>query len=96
MHIEKMTMLGRIMPCSQAIAVQNENGESLFFDYFCPDVRMPRVIVEYCERVVEATGVSTFVIDREVNSVRIAQEFHNKGWGLLSMLDNNEYKDLSD
>ena len=74
----------------------NENGESLFFDYFFPDVRMPRVIVEYCERVVEATGVSIFVIDREVNSVRIAQEFHNKGWKLLSMLDNNEYKGLSD
>ena len=96
MHKGKMTMLGRIMPGSQAIAVQNENGESLFFDYFFPDVRMPRVIVEYCERVEKATGVSTFVIDREVNSVRIAQEFHNKGWGLLSMLDNNEYKDLSD
>jgi hypothetical protein len=96
MHKGKMTMLGRIMPGSQAIAVQNENGESLFFEYFPPDVRMPGMIVEYCERAVEATGVSTFVIDREVNSVGIAQEFHNRDWGLLSMLDNNEYKELSD
>lgn len=96
MHKGKMTMLGRIMPGSQAIAIQNENGESLYFEYFTPDVRMPSMIVEYCERAVEATGVSTFVIDREVNSVRIAQEFHNRNWGLLSMLDNNEYKGLSD
>ena len=96
MHKGKMTMIGRIMPGSQAMAVQNENGESLFFEYFTPDVRMPRVIVEYCERVVASTEISTFVIDREVNSVRIAQEFHNRGWGLLSMLDNNEYKDLTD
>ncbi|MCI5115712.1 MAG: hypothetical protein D3912_13020, partial [Candidatus Electrothrix sp. AX1] len=37
-----------------------------------------------------------FVIDREINSVRIANEFKDRDWGLLSMLDSNEYKSLSD
>ena len=35
-----------------------------------------------------------FIIDREVNSLKIAKKFEKRGWGLLSMLDQNQYKGL--
>jgi hypothetical protein len=65
-------------------------------DYYPPDIRLPRTILDYCQRIVSTTGIELFVIDREVNSVAMAQAFEGKGWGLLSMLDKNEYKELSD
>ena len=50
------------------------------------------MIVDYCENVADATGITLFVIDREVNSVKLACEFEHKGLGLLSMLDANEHE----
>jgi hypothetical protein len=96
MHKGKITMLGRIMAGSNAIVTHNEMGQAIFMDYYPPDIRMPSMILEYCEKIVSATGIHSFVIDREINSVRMASEFDDRGWGLLSMLDSNEYKKLSD
>jgi hypothetical protein len=96
MHKGKITMLGRIMAGSQAVVAHNENGHALLVDYYPPDIRLPRMILDYCQRIVTTTGIELFVIDREVNSVAMAQAFEQKGWGLLSMLDRNEYKGLSD
>ncbi len=96
MHKGKITMLGRIMPGSNAVVSHDEQGMALFVEYFPPDMRLPNVIIEYCEKVVSMTGINLFVIDREVNSLAIASAFDSKGWGLISMLDKNEYKDLSD
>ncbi len=96
MHKGKITMLGRIMPGSQAVVAHIEDSRAIFFDYLPPDTRLPRIIIDFCTEIVELTGVRTFVIDREVNSEAIAREFAERGWGLLSMLDKNEYTDLSD
>lgn len=94
MHKGKITMLGRIMAGSQAVVAHNEGGEALYVAYHPPDIRLPHVIVNYCEKVVSATGIRIFVIDREVNSVELAREFESKQLGLLSMLDKNEYDGL--
>ena len=96
MHKGKITMLGRIMPGSNAVVGHDENGEALFLEYYPPDVRLTETIVKYCEKVVELTGTKYFVIDREVNSEAIASEFEAREWGLLCMLNKNQYKDLSD
>jgi hypothetical protein len=96
MHKGKITMLGRIMPGSNAVISHNESGEALFVEYFPPDIRLPKVISEYCNKIVSMTGIKLFVIDREINSLEVACEFESNGWGLISMLDKNEYKDLSD
>jgi len=96
MHKGKITMLGRIMAGSNAVVTHNENGHAVYFDYYPPDIRLPRVITAYCEKVVSMTGIKIFIIDREINSVAMAQAFESREWGLLSMLDKNEYKDLSD
>jgi len=96
MHKGKITMLGRIMAGSNAVVGHDENGEALFLEYYPPDARMPTTIIEYCEKVVELTGIKHFVIDREVNSEALAYAFEVRGWGLLCMLDNNQYNDLSD
>lgn len=95
LHKGKMAMLGRIMAGSQAIIAHNEAGQGLFVAYQPPDIRLVHVILEYCEHLVQATGIAVFVIDREVNSVEMARQFEGRGWGLLSMLDKNEYQDLS-
>lgn len=94
MHKGKITMLGRIMPGSQAVVCHDENGQALFFDYYPPDLRLTRVGVEYCEQIVEDIDIQHFVIDREVNSIEFAREFEARDWGLLSMLNSNEYKGL--
>ena len=96
MHKGKITMLGRIMAGSQVVAAHIEDGRAIFFDYQPPDTRLPRIIIDFCTEIVTLTGIRIFVIDREVNSVAIAREFAERGWGLLSMLDKNEYTDLSD
>ena len=96
MHKGKITMLGRIMAGSQAVVAHTDDGRAVFFDYQPPDVRLSRIIVDYCAQVVEQTGIRIFVIDREVNSEAMATAFAQRGWGLLSMLDKNEYTDLSD
>ena len=96
MHKGKITMLGRIMAGSNAVVGHDENGEALFLEYYPPDVRLTATIVDYCEKVVELMGTKHFIIDREVNSEALASEFDARGWGLLCMLDKNQYKDLSD
>ena len=53
------------------------------------------MIVDYCQQVSTATGLTVFVIDRAVNSVAMAVTFTDQGWGLLSMLDDHEHKGLS-
>jgi hypothetical protein len=95
LHKGKITMLGRIMAGSQAIIAHSAEGQGLFVTYQPPDIRLVHVIVSYCEQVVQATGIEVFVIDREVNSVDMARQFESRGWGLVSMLDTNEYQDLS-
>jgi hypothetical protein len=95
MHKGKITMLGRIMAGSQAVIAHNEAGQALFVEYHPPDRHLSQVIVEYCQKVVEATGISLFVIDRAVNSVAMACAFAKQGWGLLCMLDDNEHDGLS-
>ena len=96
MHKGKITMLGRIMAGSNAVVCHNEAGEALFFEYLPPDMRLNGVITEYCEKVSAMTGVKLFAIDREVNSEQVAREFQDRGLGLISMLDSNQYKGLSD
>ncbi len=91
MHKGKITMLGRIMAGSQAVITHSEGGEALFVAYHPPDLHLSRVIVDYCQQVAESTGIELFVIDREVNSLAMSRAFESKGWGLLSMLDRNEY-----
>lgn len=95
MHKGKITMLGRIMAGSQAVVAHDEDGRALFVEYYPPDIRMPRFILEYCLKIMDTTLVEVFVIDREVNSVEVARNFEEKGIGLLSMLDRNEYDGLS-
>jgi len=91
MHKGQITMLGRIMAGSQAIIAHNEGGQALFVRYHPPDVQMSQVIVDYCQQVALASGVSLFVIDRAVNAVALAGAFDAQGLGLLCMLDDNEY-----
>jgi hypothetical protein len=94
MHKGKITMLGRIMAGSQAIIAHNEAGHALFVAYYPPDIHVSQVIVAYCHQVALATGTSLFVIDRAVNAVAIACAFDHQGFGLLSMLDDNEHDGL--
>lgn len=95
MHKGKITMLGRIMAGSQAVIAHNQAGQAVFIEYYAPDIRMPRMIVSYCQQVSAATGITVFVIDREANSVELARCFEKSGLGLLSMLDRNEYDGLN-
>jgi hypothetical protein len=91
----KITMLGRIMAGSQAVIAHDEAGHALFVAYYPPDLHLSQVIVEYCQKVVAAIGTALFVIDRAVNSVALARAFEDQGWGLLSMLDDNEHQGLA-
>jgi len=90
MHKGKSTMLGRMMAGSQAVIAHDEAGQALFVAYYPPDLPLSQVMVAYCQQVVEATGTSLFVIDRAVNAVAMARAFDAQGFGLLSMLDDNE------
>ena len=91
MHKGKITMLGRIMAGSQAVIAHDEEGRALFVEYYPPDIHLSHVIEGYCQKVSMASGAEIFVIDREVNSVAMARAFEQRGWGLMSMLDSNEY-----
>jgi hypothetical protein len=95
MHKGKITMLGRIMAGSQAVIAHDDTGAALFVAYYPPDLHLSQVIVEYCQKVVEAIGTALFVIDRAVNAVAMARTFDDQGWGLLSMLDDNEHQGLA-
>src|SRR5215470_9483144 len=94
MHKGKITMLGRIMAGSQAVIAHDAAGQALFVAYYPPDMPLSQVIVEYCQKVALATESALFVIDRAVNAVALACAFDARGWGLLCMLDDNEYEGL--
>ena len=94
MHKGKITMLGRIMPGSQAVVTHSENGQASFVDYFQPDIHLTQVIVDYCQRAVAQTGSALFIIDRAINSVAVATEFDQHKMGLLSMLNDSDHKGL--
>ena len=94
LHKGTITMLGRIMAGSQAVIAHNEAGYALFVTYHPPDIHVSQIIVAYCQKVVLATGISLFVIDRAVNAVAMAWAFDNQGLGLLCMLDDNEHDGL--
>ena len=93
-HKGKITMLGRIMAGSQALIAHNAVGQAIFVEYHPPDRHLSQLIVAYCQKVVEATGITLFVIDRAVNSRALAGAFAQQGWGLLCMLDDNEHQGL--
>ncbi len=95
MHKGKITMLGRIMAGTQLVVAHDEQGQILFFYSYAPDYCLSHVIIEYCKEIVAASGIKVFVIDREINSLKMALEFEGRNWGLLSMLDKNEYDGLS-
>src|SRR6267378_4568992 len=95
MHKGKITMRGRIMAGSQAVIAHNEAGYAVFVAYHPPDIHLSRIIVAYCQKVVEATGSTVFVIDRAVNSLAVAVAFAKQDWGLLCMLDDNEHHGLA-
>src|SRR4030095_2034020 len=94
MHKGKITMLGRIMAGSHAVIAHNAAGQALFVAYYPPELPLSQGIVEYGQQVALATGSLLFVIDRAVNAVAIACAFDARGWGLLCMLDDNEYEGL--
>lgn len=94
MHKGKITMLGRVMPGSQAVITHNENGQATFVDYYQPDIHLTKVIVDYCQRVSSQTNGQLFIIDRAINSVAIARAFDESNLGLLSMLNDSDHKGL--
>ena len=94
MHKGLITMLGRIMPGSNAVLAHNEEGQAIGFDYYPPDIHLTHIVEEYCSNIVEVTEITNFVIDREVNSVDIARLFVEKEWDLICLLGSNEYKGL--
>ena len=96
LHKGKITMLGRVMAGTNALIAHDEKGESLFGELYAPDFHMNEFILDYCQQIVSHTGIELFVIDREINSVKIAAIFEEKKWGLLSMLDSNQYQGLED
>ena len=96
MHKGKITMLGRIMSGSNAVVSHDETGQALFVQYYSPDIHLSEPIIDYCQQIVDRTGIHVFIIDREVNSLKIAHEFEDREWGLLSMLDQNQYQGLED
>ena len=86
-----ITMLGRIMAGSQAIIAHNDGGQALFVRYYPPDVPLSQVIVDSCQQVALASGVSLFVMDRAVNAVALAGACDAQGLGVLCMRDDHEY-----
>lgn len=94
MHKGHITMLGRIMAGSKAVLAHNETGQVIGLEYHPPDIHLGQVIEDYCRNIVERTGIRRFIIDREINSVNTARLFTRRGWGLICLLDANEYKGM--
>src|SRR5438445_13814289 len=90
MHKGKITMRGRIMAGSQAVIAHNEAGYAVFLAYHPPDIHLSRIIVAYCQQVVEATGSTLFVIDRAVNSLAIAAQVAEPARGLVCLVGETE------
>lgn len=94
MHKGRITMLGRIMPGSKCVIAHDQSGQAIGFDYCPPDTHLSHIVEDYCREIVALTGIRNFIIDREVNSVNTACLFSRNGWGLICLLDANEYKGL--
>lgn len=93
-HKGYITMLGRIMPGSKLVATHDEIGQIIDFNYYPADTHLTKIIEDYCAHIVAHTGITNFVIDREINSVDVARVFDKRGWGLICLLAANEYKGL--
>ena len=94
MHKGYITMLGRIMSGSKLVVTHDKDGNAIGFDYYSPDTHLINVIEDYCQSIVDLTGVKNFVIDREINSAGIANLFEEHGWGIICLLAANEYDGL--
>jgi hypothetical protein len=94
LHKGTITMLGRIMAGSQAVITHDEAGQALFVASHPPDIHLSQVIVDYCQKVALATGLSGCVIDRAVNAVARARACAPQDFGLLCMRDANEHHGL--
>ena len=89
-----ITMLGRIMSGSKLVVAHDLQGQAIGLEYYPPDAHLINIIEDFCKQITALTGVTNFVIDREINSVEIARLFDRNQWGLICMLDANEYKGL--
>ena len=96
MHKGHITMLGRIMAGSNSVLAHDETGQAIDVEYHPPDMHLGHIIEDYCRNITELTGIRRFIIDREVNSVKTANLFADRQWGLICLLDANEYKGLKD
>lgn len=94
MHKGLITMNGRIMPGSKAVIGHDVSGNAISLDYYPPDTHLNNIIEEYCASIEAVVGIKRFIIDREVNSVNIANLFVSRGWELICLLNANEYKGL--
>ena len=84
-------MLGRIMPGSKLVFTHDQLGQAIGFQYYPPDTHLIHIIEDYCQQIANQTGVTNFVVDREINSVEVARLFDRHQWGLICLLDVNEY-----
>jgi hypothetical protein len=91
MHKGKITMMGRIMAGTKAVVAHDGNGQAINFECYPPDSHLNRVIEKQCTAIETDMGITRFIIDREVNAVEIARRFVKRGWGLICLLDANEY-----
>lgn len=91
MHKGHITMLGRIMAGSKAVLAHDESGHAIGLEYYPPDKHLTQVLIDYCAEIAATTGITRFIIDREVNAVATAQLFVDRGWELICLLDKNEY-----
>lgn len=94
MHKGYVTMLGRIMPASKAVFTHDQLGQVIGFEFYPADTHLLHIIEEYCKEIVDLTGVTNFIIDREINSVEVAKLFDSHRWGLICLLDANQYSGL--
>lgn len=94
MHKGRITGNGRIMAGSTLIIAHDQFARAIHLELHPADTHLTHVIEDYCTDIVELTGISIFIIDREVNSPRMAQLFIDKGWQLLCLLSANEYKGI--
>ena len=92
MHKGMVTNKGKVMAGSCALIAHDQNAQAIAVEYHPPDTHMSQVIEEFCAGIVEVTGISNFVIDREINSCKTARLFIANDWELICLLAANEYK----
>lgn len=96
MNKGKITSNGRIMAGSCAVIAQDQYGKTIAVEYHPADTHLKQVIKKYCAELGERTGMIIFIIDREVNSVEMANLFVDEGWELICLLSANDYKGFDD